>query len=80
MLKVFGMLSELERTLIIERTHAGIGAARARGRFGGRPRKFRDVRGVEVLKDTYNEGKLTVPEICKKFRISRATFYRYLRA
>jgi DNA invertase Pin-like site-specific DNA recombinase len=75
---VFGALAEFERDLIRERTHAGLAAARARGRLFGRPRVLspQQVKQLQSLaKDEWN----TVAEICETLRISRATFYRYVR-
>jgi len=73
---VFGALAEFERDLIRERTMAGLSAARARGRRGGRPslskQKVRQLRGLAADKQN------RVSEICKTLGISRATFYRYL--
>jgi DNA invertase Pin-like site-specific DNA recombinase len=75
---VFGALAEFERDLIRERTHAGLAAARARGRLFGRPRVLspQQVKQLQSLaKDEWN----TVAKICETLRISRATFYRYVR-
>jgi DNA invertase Pin-like site-specific DNA recombinase len=80
MFHVFASLAEFERGLTIERTHAGLAAARARGRFGGRPRKIRDPRGVEMIKADHAAQELTIPELLKKYRLSRATFYRVLKS
>ena len=74
----FSALAEFERELIKERTHAGLAAARARGRFGGRP-PLLNKREVTRLKRLYSERKITVMEICKIFKISRPTFYNYLK-
>jgi DNA invertase Pin-like site-specific DNA recombinase len=74
---VFGALAEFERDLIRERTMAGLAAARARGRRGGRPglraEKVRQLRTLAA--DRTN----SVAAICKTLRMSRATFYRYIR-
>ena len=53
---VFGALAEFERDLIRERTHAGLAAARARGRLGGRPRKLADPRQLELARTLYGGG------------------------
>lgn len=72
---VMAGLAEMERELISERTQAGLQAARARGRKGGRK---------PVDQDTMNrafmmyEAKMTVEDIIRTLNISRATFYKYL--
>src|SRR3954452_23024058 len=73
---VFGALAEFERDLIRERTHAGLAAARARGRLFGRP-KVLTPRQVKQLQSLAKDERNTVPEICQTLGISRATFYRY---
>jgi DNA invertase Pin-like site-specific DNA recombinase len=75
---VFGALAEFERDLIRERTHAGLAAARARGRLFGRPRAL-SPQQVKQLKSLAQDDRNTVAEICHALRISRATFYRYLK-
>src|SRR3954454_5597201 len=74
---VFGALAEFERDLIRERTHAGLQAARARGRLFGRP-KVLSSQQVKQLQSLAKDQCTTVREICQTLRISRATFYRYL--
>ncbi|MBN9231998.1 MAG: recombinase family protein, partial [Legionella sp.] len=78
---IFGSLAEFERELIRERTIAGLDAARARGKKGGRPQGLSKkalgiAHSAELL---YKEGILSVSEICTQLSISRATFYKYLR-
>lgn len=75
---MFSALAEFERDLIRERTQAGLKAARARGRLGGRP-PLLDKRQVDRMMELYNEGKSTVEEIRKIFNISRPSFYNYLK-
>lgn len=75
---LFGALAEFERNLIRERTHAGLEAARARGRKGGRPRVL-DAKKREVALTLYHAKKHTVMEICKMMGISKPTLYSYLR-
>ena len=75
---LFGALAEFERNLIAERTKAGLVAARARGRLGGRP-KVLDDKQREALVLLYREKKHSVKEICQIMRISRQTLYNYLR-
>jgi DNA invertase Pin-like site-specific DNA recombinase len=74
---VFGALAEFERDLIRERTHAGLAAARARGRLFGRP-KVLSPQEVKQLRTLAKDDRNTVREICQTLRISRATYYRYL--
>lgn len=75
---IFSALAEFERDLIVERTEAGLKAARARGRMGGRPPML-NKRQISKLKQHYKDQNITVSEICKIFQISRPTFYNYLK-
>jgi len=75
---IFGALSEFERNLIRERTKAGLAAARARGRNGGRP-KVLDPRQRKVAIKLYEEREHPVQEICRIMGISKPTLYSYLR-
>src|SRR5215208_4567580 len=75
---VFGALAEFERDLTRERTHAGLAAARARGRTGGRPKKLADARTVALANRLYRDEHTDVATICRTLGISRATLYRYL--
>jgi DNA invertase Pin-like site-specific DNA recombinase len=74
---MFSALAEFERDLIRERTNAGLKAARARGRMGGRP-SLLDNRQIKRMIEMYEEQKNTVAEICKIYEISRPSFYNYL--
>jgi DNA invertase Pin-like site-specific DNA recombinase len=74
---IFGALAEFERDIIRERTSAGLKAARARGRKGGRPKKLVGKR-VAMLKELYNNKNNSIDEICKTLNISRTTLYRYI--
>jgi DNA invertase Pin-like site-specific DNA recombinase len=76
---VFGALAEFERDLIRERTHAGLAAARARGRLGGRPRKLTDPKQLELAQALYQGGQTDIDTICATLGISRATLYRVLK-
>lgn len=69
--------AELERNLIRERTYAGLKAARARGRKGGRPKAI-DGETFDMALQLYNEGKTPVSTLCKRLSIAERTFYRYL--
>ena len=79
---VFGALAEFERDLIRERTQAGLTAARARGRNGGRPKAtaLSDTKKVAIAQSLYNDKGLSIADICKTLRVSRSTLYRYVRA
>ena len=76
--QIFASLAEFERSLIQERTHAGLKAARARGRFGGRPYILNENK-IDMVKELYAAQKNTVAEIAKLAGISRVTVYNYLR-
>lgn len=76
---IFGALAEFERNLIKERTQAGLQAARARGRTGGRPKALsKDKRTLAV--QLYDEKKHTVGQICKLMGVSKPTLYKYIAA
>jgi DNA invertase Pin-like site-specific DNA recombinase len=74
---MFGALAEFERNLIRERTHAGLTAARARGRKGGRPKALDPTKRRLVVK-LYHERQHTIDEICEMMDISRPTLYSYI--
>ena len=75
---IFSALAQFERRLIQERTRAGLAAARARGKKGGRkPVQPEDSR-VRMASRMYGDPQLTVADICHTLRISPATFYRYI--
>jgi DNA invertase Pin-like site-specific DNA recombinase len=78
MFHIFGALAEFERHLIAERTQAGLAAARARGRKGGRPPAL-STQQQEVAVSLYEEGRRSVKEICRILGISKPTLYAYLR-
>jgi DNA invertase Pin-like site-specific DNA recombinase len=75
---IFGALAEFERNLIRERTNAGLQAARARGRKGGRPKSLTGKK-TAMAQALYNDKNNTIDEICKTLNISRATLYRYIK-
>jgi DNA invertase Pin-like site-specific DNA recombinase len=77
---IFGALAEFERNLITERTNAGLQAARARGRKGGRPKAkaLNTPKKITLAQSLYNDKNNTIDEICKTLNISRATLYRYI--
>jgi DNA invertase Pin-like site-specific DNA recombinase len=65
--------------LIQERTKAGLAAARARGCNGGRPKVSSDEARVVLAKKLHADKSLEIDDICSTLRISRSTFYRYVR-
>ena len=75
---IFTALAEFERSLIQERTNAGLAAARARGRLGGRKPISPDDPRVQTARTLHADRKMPVEDICKTLRVSRATLYRYL--
>ncbi len=74
---VFAALAEFERDLIRERTAAGLAAARARGRRGGRPSVL-TAHKLQVAREMYASGQYTVATIAKTLGVSRASIYRSL--
>lgn len=74
---IFGALAEFERNLIRERTNAGLAAARARGRKGGRPPRLNKDKQMLAIK-LYNEKQHTVDEVCELMGISKPTLYKYI--
>lgn len=75
---IFGAMAEFERNLIKERTKAGLESARARGRMGGRKEKLTE-KQVKTMKAMYDSKDHGIGEICSTFKITRPTFYRYLK-
>ncbi|MCY1522897.1 hypothetical protein D9M68_577760 [compost metagenome] len=77
----FASLTEFERELIRERTQAGLSAARAQGRIGGRPKGLpAKAEATAVAAETlYREARLGIRAISEKLHISRSTLYSYLR-
>lgn len=77
-LHIFAALAEFERELIRDRTTAGLAAARARGRIGGRKHKLTDQQ-LQRASQLFTDRTLSVEEIAKSLGISRATIYRNLK-
>jgi len=75
---IFGALAEFERNLIKERTQAGLVAARARGKKGGRP-KVLTVQKRSIARELYDTGH-PIQDICRTLKISRASLYRAIKA
>jgi DNA invertase Pin-like site-specific DNA recombinase len=75
---IFGALAEFERNLIKERTTAGLKAARARGRRGGRPKRL-NAQQRALAVDLFRENKHPIGEICSTLGITKPTLYAYVR-
>jgi len=75
---LFGALAEFERDIIRERTMAGLQAARARGRVGGRP-KAMDDRKIQLARQLMSNPVNSASEVSKTLGVSRATLYRSLK-
>ena len=73
---LFAAFAEFERNLILERSSAGRIAARARGRYGGRPEKL-NKQDLNLLKTLYDNGT-PIKTIAEQWHVSRTTIYRYL--
>ena len=77
---MFWALAEFERDIILERTNAGLSAARARGKQGGRPKSpLSEEKRLQLAKQMYDNQTIPVGEICKSLHIPRSTFYKYVR-
>jgi DNA invertase Pin-like site-specific DNA recombinase len=77
---IFGALAEFERDIIRERTNAGLTAARARGKKGGRPKSpISEERKLQMAKKMYEDKTIPVEDIYKGLGIPRSTFYKYVR-
>jgi DNA invertase Pin-like site-specific DNA recombinase len=74
---VFAALAEFERDLVRERTAAGLAAARARGRRGGRPSVLTGHK-LQVAREMHASGQYTVAAIAEALGVSRASVYRHL--
>ena len=74
---IFAALAEFERELIAERTHAGLAAARARGRKGGRPRKM-DRPTLMMAMTALADRKSNASDVAKRLGITTTTLYAYV--
>ncbi len=75
---VFSALAQFERRLIQERTNAGLAAARARGRKGGRPPIMADDRRIVLANKLFKDKSISLDDICATLKISKSTLYRYV--
>ena len=75
---LFACLAEFERAVIQERTQAGLAAARARGRRGGRPAAL-DADDIALARRMHADPANSAADICRALDVSRATLYRYLK-
>jgi len=80
-LNIMASLAEYEKELIRERTNAGLSAARARGRLGGRPKglKSETVSKLKIMRPLISNKDSNYEEIYSSLGISRANFYRYIK-
>ncbi|WP_268745310.1 recombinase family protein [Francisella tularensis] len=76
---IFSSLAQFERKLIQERTMAGLSAARARGKLGGRKKISKDDPKVIMAKNMYKDHAMSIDNICSTLKISRSTFYRFIK-
>lgn len=80
---ILGAIAEFEHSMMVERTHDGLAAARARGRVGGRKQALKP-RQVKLAQEMYDElgddgkRKHTVQDIADELGVARTTIYRYL--
>lgn len=72
---IFASLAEFERDLIRQRTMAGLAAARARGRLGGRPPKL-NAEKIEAARQLLQDSSMTVSQIARSVGVSRTTIHR----
>jgi len=74
---IFAALAEFERELIVERTHAGLASARARGRSGGRPFKMTAAK-LRLAQAAMGQPGTNVGELCAELGVTRQTLYRHV--
>ncbi len=76
---IFGALGEFERALISERTRAGLAAALARGRKGGRPKSLSDI-DLAMARQLLQNPLISVRQVAERLQVSDSTLYRYIPA
>lgn len=77
MFSIFAGLAKIERDLIAERTKAGLAAARARGRHGGRPYKMTPAK-LRLARAAMGQPETRIGDLCKELGVSRQTLYRFV--
>jgi len=77
MFGIFAAFAEFERELIVERTRAGLVAARARGRMGGRPRKM-DRTAIEMAMSALADRRAVAKDVARKLGVTTTTLYEYV--
>ncbi|MBO6098471.1 MAG: recombinase family protein [Aeriscardovia sp.] len=75
---IFASIAQFEHDLLVERTTAGMAAARARGRHGGRPPKLSDENKEEICR-LYRSNVMTMEQLAKIFDVSKTSLYKVLR-
>jgi DNA invertase Pin-like site-specific DNA recombinase len=78
-LNILGSIAQFERNLMLERTRAGLAAARAKGRIGGRPRRMGPA-DVTKARGLLAKGEVNADDVAVMFKVSRRTLFRELRA
>lgn len=78
MLTMLGAIAEFERKIILERQREGIAIAKTKGVYKG-TKKVLSVTEVNLLKEIFNKKEMSVAELGRKFNISRASVYNYVR-
>ena len=74
---IFASLAEFERSIIRERTKAGLDAARKRGKRGGRPPSLKD-KDVQIAKAMLSDPEITVEEVARHLKVAPSTLYRHM--
>ena len=74
---IFGAIAEFEREIIRERTRAGLEAAHARGRKGGRPKGLSDA-DLKVARTLLRDREITVADVARRLGVAPATLYRHI--
>jgi len=74
---IFGGLAEFERSIIRERTNAGLRAAQERGRIGGRPRSLSDT-DLKAAKALLRDPDITVEQVARRLGVAPSTLYRHI--
>lgn len=77
--QLFGALAEFERNVMRERTRAGLDAARARGKMGGRPAKLKE-EDLKAAKALLADPEINVSDVAQRLGVSSATLYRHIPA